>query len=62
LTLKGDSCQEIPDRLKDRIYARGILLVLVCDGSLTLTEANANLAEMIERRYCSPVDDLDELI
>jgi len=36
--------------------------VLVCDGSLTLTEANANLAEMIERRYCSPVDDLDELI
>jgi predicted nucleic acid-binding protein len=40
----------------------GILLALVRDGSLSLTEANAMLAEMIERRYRSPVDRLDELI
>ena len=31
-------------------------------GSLPLTEANALLAEMIGRRYRSPVDRLDELI
>jgi hypothetical protein len=62
LTVKGDSCQEIPDRLKDRIYARGILLALVRDGSLPLTEANANLAGMGGRRYRSPADHLDELI
>ena len=40
----------------------GILLALVRDGSLSLTEANAMLAEMIGRRYRSPVDRLDELI
>jgi predicted nucleic acid-binding protein len=40
----------------------GILLTLVHDGSLSLAEANAILAEMIERRYRSPVDRLDELI
>jgi predicted nucleic acid-binding protein len=40
----------------------GILLALVRDGLLPLTEANAILAEMIERRYRSPVDHLDELI
>lgn len=40
----------------------GILLALVRDGSLSLTEANAILAEMIGRRYRSPVDRLDELI
>jgi predicted nucleic acid-binding protein len=40
----------------------GILLALVRDGSLFLTEANAMLAEMIGRRYRSPVDRLDELI
>ena len=40
----------------------GILLALVRDGALSLTEANAILAEMIERRYRSPVDRLDELI
>ena len=40
----------------------GILLALVRDGLLSLTEANAILAEMIERRYRSPVDRLDELI
>jgi predicted nucleic acid-binding protein len=40
----------------------GILLALVRDGSLPLTEANAILAEMIRRRYRSPVDCLDELI
>jgi hypothetical protein len=62
LTLKGDSCQEIPDALKDRICSRGVLLALVRDGSLHLTEANANLAEMIERSYRSPADRLDELI
>jgi predicted nucleic acid-binding protein len=40
----------------------GILLALVRDGSLSLTEANAMLAEMIGRRYRSPVDRLDELV
>lgn len=40
----------------------GILLVLVRDGSLTLPEANAILAGMIERRYRSPVDRLDDLL
>ena len=40
----------------------GILLALVRDGSLVLPEANAILTEMIERRYRSPVDRLDELI
>lgn len=40
----------------------GILLALVRDDVLSLTEANAILAEMIERRYRSPVDRLDELI
>ena len=40
----------------------GILLALVRDDSLSLTEANAILAEMIGRRYRSPVDRLDELI
>jgi predicted nucleic acid-binding protein len=40
----------------------GILLTLVRDGSLPLTEANAILAKMIERRYRSPVDHLDDLI
>jgi predicted nucleic acid-binding protein len=40
----------------------GILLALVRDGLLPLPEANAILAEMIERRYRSPVDHLDELL
>lgn len=40
----------------------GILLALVRDGVLSLAEANGVLAEMIERRYRSPVDRLDELI
>jgi predicted nucleic acid-binding protein len=40
----------------------GILLALVRDGSLSLAEANAILAEMIERRYRAPVNRLDELI
>jgi len=40
----------------------GILLALVRDGSLSLTEANAILAEMIRRRYRSPVDRLDEFV
>ena len=40
----------------------GILLVLVRDSSLSLAEANAILAEMIERRYRAPVDRLDQFI
>jgi predicted nucleic acid-binding protein len=40
----------------------GILVVLVRDGILSLDEGNAMLAEMIERRYRSPVDSLDEFI
>lgn len=40
----------------------GILITLVRDGTLTLAEANDLLATMIERRYRSPVERLDELI
>jgi predicted nucleic acid-binding protein len=40
----------------------GILLALVRDGTLPLAEANAMLAEMIEPRYRSPVDRLDEFV
>ena len=40
----------------------GILLALVRDGSLSLAQANAILAEMIERRYRSPVDRLDAFV
>jgi predicted nucleic acid-binding protein len=40
----------------------GILLAQVRDGMLSLAEANAILARMIERRYRSPVARLDELI
>jgi predicted nucleic acid-binding protein len=40
----------------------GILLAMVRDGVLSLTEANGILAKMIEWRYRSPVDRLDELI
>jgi predicted nucleic acid-binding protein len=40
----------------------GILVALVRDASLSLSEANAVLAEMIERRYRSPVDRLDDLV
>jgi len=40
----------------------GIMLALVRDGVLPLAEANAILAEMIARRYRSPVDRLDELV
>jgi len=40
----------------------GILLALVREGELSLTQANVILAEMIERRYRSPVDRLDELV
>jgi predicted nucleic acid-binding protein len=40
----------------------GILLALVRDGSLSLAEANEILTQMIERRYHSPVDRLDELV
>jgi predicted nucleic acid-binding protein len=40
----------------------GILIALVRDDNLSLAEANAMLAEMISRRYRSPVDRLDGLI
>lgn len=40
----------------------GILLASVRDGLLSLAEANEILALMIDRRYRSPVDRLDELI
>ena len=40
----------------------GILIAMVRDGSLSLTEVNAILAEMIGLRYRSPVDRLDELV
>jgi len=52
-----------PDERRRRLRkAYDILLALVRDGSLPLTEANALLAEMIGRRYRSPVGRLDELI
>lgn len=40
----------------------GILVALVRDDVLSLAEGNGILAEMIERRYRSPVSRLDELI
>lgn len=40
----------------------GILLTLVRSDSLPLTEANEILTTMIQRRYRSPVDRLDNLI
>jgi predicted nucleic acid-binding protein len=40
----------------------GILLALVREDSLSLAEANAMLAGMIERRYRSLVDRLDGLL
>jgi len=40
----------------------GILLAMVRDGVLSLAEANAILAKMIERRYRLPVDRLDDLV
>jgi predicted nucleic acid-binding protein len=40
----------------------GILIALVRHNALSLKEANAMLAAMIQRRYRSPVDCLDEFI
>lgn len=40
----------------------GILIALVRHNAFSLKEANAMLAAMIQRRYRSPVDRLDELI
>ena len=40
----------------------GILIRLVREGALPLEEANAMLSAMIEKRYRSPVDRLDDLV
>ena len=40
----------------------GILIALVREDAFSLKEANAMLAAMIQRRYRSPVDRLDEFI
>jgi predicted nucleic acid-binding protein len=40
----------------------GILIALVRQDAFSLKEANAMLAAMIQRRYRSPVDRLDEFI
>jgi predicted nucleic acid-binding protein len=40
----------------------GILIALVRNEMLALTEANALLETMIDKHYRSPVDDLDDLI
>ena len=40
----------------------GILIALVRHNAFSLKEANAMLAAMIQRRYRSPVDRLDEFI
>ena len=40
----------------------GILIALVRQNALSLKEANGMLAAMIQRRYRSPVDRLDEFI
>jgi len=40
----------------------GILIQLVRSSALSLSEANALLAELIQQRYRSPVDRLDEFV
>jgi len=40
----------------------GILVALVRDDALSLPRANAMLQAMIQPRYRSPVDKLDDLI
>jgi predicted nucleic acid-binding protein len=40
----------------------GILIKLVRTGTISLSEANALLADMIQHRYRSPVDRLDEFV
>ena len=40
----------------------GVLVALVRDDALSLWEANTMLEAMIQRRYRSPVDKLDDLI
>ena len=40
----------------------GILIQLVRHGALSLSKANALLADMIQRRYRSPVDRLDAFV
>lgn len=40
----------------------GILIALVREDVLTLDQANGMLATMIEQRYRSPVDRLDDLV
>ncbi len=40
----------------------GILIVAVERKMITLNEANQMLAEMIQRGYYSPVDDLKDLL
>jgi predicted nucleic acid-binding protein len=40
----------------------GILIALVRDKAFSLKDANAMLAEMIQRHYRAPVDHLDEFI
>ena len=40
----------------------GVLLALVRDDGLSLSEANAMLKAMIQRGYRSPVDKLDDLV
>jgi predicted nucleic acid-binding protein len=40
----------------------GVLIGLVRRGSLSLAEANAILSGMIQQRYRSPVDRLDEFV
>jgi len=39
-----------------------VLVALVRDDALSLSEANTMLEAMIQRRYRSPVDKLDDLI
>ena len=39
----------------------GILVALVREKALSLSDANALLADMIRQRYRSPVDSLDEI-
>jgi predicted nucleic acid-binding protein len=40
----------------------GTLISLVRNNALSLSEANTALADMIQRRYRSPVDRLDEFV
>ena len=65
LTLVTDdlaACRLAKERNVPVTGTLGILIRLVRSSALSLSEANAILADMIQRRYRSPVDRLDEFV